>query len=74
MLDMFCFVKLLCVFVINVSVRIVSLYKERSPAGVNRSGLFFVCFCSSQRSNRRTLFHYFSINTDRLFALAGYLV
>ncbi len=44
MLDMFCFVKLLCVFVINISVRIVSLYKERSPAGVNRSGLFFCLF------------------------------
>ncbi len=44
------------------------------PRKTNPPGLVFVCCCSSQRSNRRTLFHYFSINTDRLFTLTGYLI
>ena len=47
---------------------------KTKPRRTNPPGLVFVCFCSSQRSNRRTLFHYFSINIDRLFALTGYLV
>ena len=49
-------------------------YKTTKPRKTNPPGLVFVCLCSSQRSNRRTLFHYFSINIDRLFALTGYLV
>ena len=52
----------------------IQLFLTTKPRRTNPRGLFFVCFCSSQSSDRRTLFHYFSINIDCLFALAGYLI
>ena len=39
------------------------LFLTTKARKTNPPGFVFVCFCSSQRSNRRTLFHYFSINT-----------
>lgn len=45
--------------------------KYKKPGKTNLPGFVFVCFCSSQSLNRRTLFHYFNINTDSLFAHRG---
>jgi len=47
---------------------------NRNLPGNNPERFVFVCFYSSQSSNRRTLFHYFSINIYRLFALHGILI
>ena len=69
-LDKFGIVRLLYLFVMNNM--FCGLDRIKTKPGRNEPvGLVFVCCCSSQRSNRRTLFHYFSINTDCLFALAG---
>ena len=50
---------------------IATLFQTTKPRRTNSPGFVFVCFRSSQRSNRRTLFHYFSIiniKSNRSFA------